>query len=182
MGYGATRAVERPGDDDRELRLELELALDEQRRAGGSAEAIERAGNLGLRADPELAPAVVAADRDLEAEGRPELRCGSPELALVGDLAPGCRRDPERGHEPALGEPILRHPQGERARAHGHAGGLDRVDQRRVHVLELVGDDVGCPRQLDGAGDGLVPRDDDALGHGGGRTVGVGVQDDDPVP
>ena len=178
---GSQRAVEGPGREDRELRGEVELPLDEERSPGRPPEPLESTGDLRRACDPELAPAVVAAGRRLQAEGRPEGDGSLPEAGHVGHLAPGGGRQPEAGHEAALGEPVLRHAEGAAARADGDARGLDGVDERSVDVLQLVGHDGAAAGQLRRAHDGVVRGGHHPVGDRCGRAVRVRVKDGNPV-
>ena len=82
-------AIDAPGDDDRQLTGEVDLPLEQQ--PGGRGRAFE--GNPrrlevgGGPADPDLAPAVVAADRRLEAEREAERERAGLELGSAPHLA-----------------------------------------------------------------------------------------------
>ena len=178
---GRNGAVDRPGDDDGELRRVVELALDEEAGAGRPAEALDRARHVTRRRHPDLTPPVVAADRGLEPQRRAEDGGRLAQARLVGDLAPRRGRHAQGGDEAPFGEPILGHPQRTRARPHRDAGRLDRVDESGVDVLQLVGDDGTAGRQGERPFDGVVGGRDHALGDRGGRAIRVGVEDRDPV-
>ena len=73
-------AVDVPRDHDRQLALEGQLALGQQRRAGLPPEPLPGVVELGDVGDPELAAAVVATDRQLEPERQAEVRRGGTRL------------------------------------------------------------------------------------------------------
>ena len=106
-----------------------------------------------------LAAAVVAADRRLEAERRARAR-RRPRAGPASSATSrqGAVAIPSDGHEAALGQPVLGHPQGAGAGPNRDAGGLDGIDERRVDVLQLVRDDRAAAGQLDRAVDRVVRR------------------------
>ena len=148
---------------------------------GGPARRASAPADLARIRDSDLAPAVVAAGRRLQAERGAELDRRRAEASLVRDLAPRCRRDPQASNEATFGEPILGHPQGACPGTNRDAGRLHGVDKRRVDVLQLVGYDGAALGQLDRALHRVVGGDHDAIGDRGRRTVWVRVKDGDPV-
>ncbi len=145
--------------DHAELRLERELLLEEQRRSRRPGEsrvarrrrAGERVPCLGhrrLAGDPGLAAAVVAAERGLEAGGKPHVPKRDAQLGRAADLAPARDPRPLRLDPPSLGEPVLGDAKREQARPDGDAGGQHGLGERRLHVLQLVRDDGAAARQL----------------------------------
>ena len=160
--------------------LERQLALDEQRRARRPAE--PRPGVVQLRdvGDPELPAPVVAADRQLEPERQAELPGGRARRLRRADLAPRRDADARRFHEPALGEPVL--GDGQRAVPGAHRQpGLDRRDDVRGDMLELVGHDRAPVGESQRRPDVVVRPDDDPIRDRRGRAVRIRVQHRDPV-
>ena len=132
------------------------------------------------RGQSELAAAVVAARRRLETEGQTKRIGCRAQVGRRPDLAP--RRDLGTGRfrEASLGQAVLGHGQ---RHAPGPDGddGIDRCHDIDRDVLQLVGHDIAEAREPEGRPDIVVPGDDQAIGEGRGRAVGVGVQDGDPV-
>ena len=139
-GKAAHRPIEPASDDDRQLRLEIELALGEQGGSGRPAEPLPGVVELRRVGDPELTSPVIAADRQLEPERQAELPGGGGRLGHGPDFAPRRDGDPGALDEPPLGQAVL----GDDQRPESRPDRDDRC-QRLDHVggdmLELVGDD-----------------------------------------
>ena len=71
----------------------------------------------------------------------------------------------------------------QRVRAPGGSArrSIERGDDVRPDVLELVRDDAAFVREPQRRGDVVVGADLDPVGDRGGGTVGIRVEDDDPV-
>jgi hypothetical protein len=93
------------------------------------------------RVDLHLPLAVIAEPRGLEHGGRPDPRQPLAQAREAVDRRPFRGPATDALDEPLLADPLLRHPQGARARMHGDAVGepFDRLDR---NILEFVGHHV----------------------------------------
>ncbi len=135
---------------------------------------------LGGVGDPELSPAVVAADRQLEADRQAQRVGGAASLGGRSDLAPGCDADAGRFDESPFGETVL----GDRQRSMAGTDrqpSLERGHDLGRHVLQLVGDHRAPVRQPQRGSDVVVRAHDDSIRDRRGRAVGVGIEDGDPI-
>ena len=160
--------------------VEIELAFREQRCALGAAKASDRGLDVRRPSDAHLAAPVVPARRHLDPERRAEVRGGDCERLRRRDGTPRGNRNAGPLHEPPLRQAVLRHAQWLEPRADRYPldGGADDVERE---VLKLVRDDVGVLRQVQRRLDVVVGTDNDPIRDRGGGTVGIGVEDHDPV-
>ena len=143
---GAGPPVAVAGEDHRQLGLEVDLRLEQQRPAVLAAQRADRGRDLGTRTDPRLAPPVVAAERQLEPARVAERVRGGLGVVDPAHLAPRRHVLADGADEPALREPVLgrperRQPGPQRGVLPGGRGGIE------AHVLQLVRDDVAALAQ-----------------------------------
>ncbi len=171
------RAVPPARADDRELARERDLAL---RDRGLAAEALEGPGDVGRALQPQLALAVVTQPPRLEHQRQPELVRGAHDVLVRRNAAPRRHRDAQGLEQPLFREPVLRF----RERGHGRT---DRYPCRHPpggghrHVLELVGHDVGKPRERLQRLRVVEWRTDD-LAHGGGGRIDGWIEEHELDP
>ena len=177
---GAGPPVAVPGEDHRQLGLEVDLRLEQQRPAVLAAQRADRGRDLGTLADPCLAPSVVAAERQLEPARVAERVRGGLGVVDPAHLAPRRRVLADLADEPPLREPVLgrperRQPGPQRGVLPGGRGGIE------AHVLQLVRDDVAPLAQPPRGVDIVIAAHDQLVRDGRGRAGRVRVERDDPV-
>ncbi|MEJ7696970.1 MAG: hypothetical protein WKF78_10235 [Candidatus Limnocylindrales bacterium] len=138
---GGDLSIDAAGDDDRDLRFELELPLDQDGLIRRPTQPLERILEFVVGGEAQLTTAVVAAGGRLESEGQAEFICRRVQVVRGSYRAPGGHLDSGRFDEPALGESVLGDEE-------WHSAGSDRdtvregVDDVDGDVLEFVGDDI----------------------------------------
>ena len=172
-------AFEAARRDHRHLALESDEAFEDHRRR--AQRAVNRS-DVGPFADQRLALAVVTEPPGLENRRTAEFGDCAHERARVLDADKGRDLMAEVAQERLFRQPILGERKRAGARANRHALS-EKVDRRRRHVLELVGDDVdalseaGKRRLIVEGGDG--PRRRGVIGGRfgfGGENVGAQAQ------
>jgi 5,10-methylenetetrahydromethanopterin reductase len=157
---GDGRPVAPPGDHDRELNVDVDVRLDEERRPSAHGDLAQGAGRLLPSDRPDALP-VVSAPRGLH-HYRPAVRsgervdrrrellgigCGVGGVASVAEhLVAGNRQ--ARGREPLAHLRLVhRDPQRLHTRAKLHAVSLELVQQVEIDLLVVEGDDVAARRE-----------------------------------
>ena len=142
---GDDGAVLPTGGDDRDLALEIDQPFQDQRHA---AQRLEGAVGAVLRAAKQaLALAVIAHPARLQDAAAAESGERGLQIGLAADRFEGGGGDAAAVQEALLRQPVLRGL--ERLGGRKHRPLLVEVpDGLDGHVLELVGDDVGCRGEL----------------------------------